>query len=379
MTIEEIKVLDNTGITERMTAIKTEMNAENADIDALTAEVDALEQRAKELAESAAKFANLKAKVADNAETIETSPKEKRTMKDINEVRNSKEYIHAYANYIKTGKDVEARAILTENTETVSTAKLPVPEIVDKTIQHAWDEMRILSRVTRTELKGNVKVGVETASSDAAIHTEGGDAPSEEELTIAIITMVPETIKKWVTVSDETLDLDDGAFLEYIYNELAYRIFKKAEDEVVADIVADANSLGSTYTPAAEIGDFINAAALLSDEARDNVIIINKQTYAYYKALKIAANYDIDPFDGMTVLFNNTLDAITSADLAVGEYGIVGDLRGEQVNFPNGTDVTFKYDDLSLAEDDLVKIVGRLPIGHAVVGPKRFTVLKVTE
>ena len=376
MTIEEIKALDSAGIAKRMADIKVEMEAEGADIDALTAEVEAIEARTKELAESAAKFANLKEKMINTGKPVENAPKENRTMKTIDEIRNSQEYIHAYANYIKTGKDVEARAILTENTETASTAKLPVPEVVDNAIKHAWDTLQILSRVTRTELKGNVKVGVETAASDAAVHTEGGAQPNEEQLTIKIVKMVPETIKKWVTVSDETLDLDDGAFLEYIYNELAYKIFKKAEDEVVADIVADTDELGTVVVPQGAITDFITAVSTLSDEATEPVVIINKASYAYYKGLKLAAGYDIDVFDGMHVLFNNTLDAVTGGDLAAGTYGIVGDLKGAQVNFPHGTDVQFKYDDLSLAERDMVKIVGRLPVGHGIVAPKRFAVLK---
>ena len=49
MTLEEIKVLDADGITERKAAISEEMNGEGADLDALTAEVDAQEARANEL------------------------------------------------------------------------------------------------------------------------------------------------------------------------------------------------------------------------------------------------------------------------------------------------------------------------------------------
>lgn len=376
MTVEEIRTLDLAGIETRLSAIRTEIDADGADVDALTAEVNAIEERKAELTANAEKFAELRTKLATGNATVVEKSKKEITKMDIKEVRNSQEYVHAYANYIKTGKDAELRSILTENATESSTAKVPVPEIVDKTIKHAWDNMQILSRVTRTELKGNVKVGVETAASDAQIHKEGAAAITEEELTLKIVEMVPETIKKFITVSDETLDMDDGAFLEYIYAELSYKIFKKAEDVVVADIIADKNSLGETMEPAGTIVDFINAVSKLSDEATSPVIVMNKQSYAYYKGLAVNANYAVDPFDGMTVLFNNTLAAITSTTVSAGNYAIVGDLKGVQVNFPNGTDVSFKYDDLSLAEKDLVKIVGRLPMGHAVVAPKRFVTLK---
>lgn len=376
MTLEEIKGLDLAGIETRMSAIRTEIDAEGADIDALTAEVSAIEERKAELTANANKFAELRTKLATGNATVVEKPQKETTKMDMKEVRNSQEYIHAYAQYIKTGKDAELRSILTANAAAESTAKVPVPELVDKTIKHAWDNMQILSRVTRTELKGNVKVGVETASDDAQIHKEGAAAIKEEELTLKIVEMVPETIKKFITVSDETLDMDDGAFLEYIYAELSYKIFKKAEDVVVADIVADKDALGATMEPAGTIVDFINAVAKLSDEATNPVIVMNKQSYAYYKGLAVNANYAVDPFDNMTVLFNNTLAAVTGTTVETGNYAIVGDLKGVQVNFPNGTDVSFKYDDLSLAEKDLVKIVGRLPMGHAIVAPKRFVTLK---
>ena len=378
MKLEEIKTLDLAGIEQRMSEIRTEIDTDGADIDALTAEVDAIEARKKELKENADKFKNIKTKVSAEKRTQIDKLKEMEKM-DVKELRNSKEYIHAYANYIKTGKDAELRSILTENATAGSTAKVPVPEIVVSTINHAWGDLKILSRVTRTELKGVVKVGVETQSDDAQIHKEGTDAVTEESLTLKIVSMVPETIKKYITVSDETLDMDDGAFLEYVYSELAHKIFKKAEDTVVADIVADKDKLTATMVPAGTVTDFINALSQLSDEAVNPVVIMNKQSYAYYKGLAMASNYAVDPFDGMEVLFNNTLAPVTGTTINDGNYAIVGDLRGYQVNFPNGTDVNFKYDDLSLAEKDLVKIVGRLPIGHGVVSFKHFVSLKKGE
>ena len=375
MKLDEIKALNMEGIEKRMSEIRAEIDTDGADIDALTAEVDAIEARKKELETNAKKFKDIKTKVSAEKRTALEKHKEMEKM-DIKEVRNSQEYIHAYANYIKTGKDAELRSILTENATAGSTAKVPVPEIVVSTISHAWGDLKILSRVTRTELKGVVKVGVETQADDAQIHKEGTDAVTEESLTLKIVSMVPETIKKYITVSDETLDMDDGAFLEYVYSELAHKIFKKAEDTVVEDIVADANALTATMEPAGTVTDFINALSKLSDEAVNPVVIMNKQSYAYYKGLAMASNYAIDPFDGMEVLFNNTLSPVTGTTITKGNYAIVGDLRGYQVNFPNGSDVAFKYDDLSLAEKDLVKIVGRLPMGHGVVSFKHFVSLK---
>ena len=55
---------------------------------------------------------------------------------------------------------------------------------------------------------------------------------------------------------------------------------------------------------------------------------------------------------------------------------IVGDLSGIQVNYPEGDGIVIKYDDISLAEADLVKIVGRQYAAHALTACKRFTVVK---
>jgi hypothetical protein len=52
---------------------------------------------------------------------------------------------------------------------------------------------------------------------------------------------------------------------------------------------------------------------------------------------------------------------------------IVGDFAaGAQANFPNGDEINIKRDDLSLAEKDLVKLVGREYVGLGVVGDHCF-------
>jgi hypothetical protein len=56
---------------------------------------------------------------------------------------------------------------------------------------------------------------------------------------------------------------------------------------------------------------------------------------------------------------------------------VVGDLRyGTLATLPNGQEVTLKFDDISLAEKDLIKVVGRMFVGMGVVAPYAFTVVK---
>lgn len=357
-------------IEARKAEIETLLNDDGADLEALSKEVDALNERKAQIVQEAE---NRKAeidKVLKEAPTETLEELGERTKMTDLEVRNSKAYIDAFANYIKTGKDEEVRALLTEN---VNNGTVPVPEFVEEVVKHAWDNDSLLSRVRKTAFKGNLKVGYEVSSDGAVIHAEGDTAIDEEALVTGIINLVPETIKKFVRVSDEVLD-NGEAFLRYIYDEITHHIIKKACDMIVADIIA---SVGTMSTAVATSGaqDFLNALAQLSDEASNPVIIMNKQSYAYYKGLAYQNSYAIDIFEGMTVLFNNTL-AVADGSTA-GNYAIVGDLgAGFWCNFPNGFEPTFKYDDLTEATADMVRVIGRLPMAHAVVAPKHFAVIK---
>lgn len=375
MTLEEIEV--------RCTQIAEEMKAEGADLEKLNAEVTALEERKAALIAEQKKAQEEVIRGAGK----EIEKQEERKMPTLAEVRSSEQYVNAYAEYLKTGDDAECRSVLTETgtSSSAASAGVPVPTVVEERIRTAWDNDEILSRVRRTGIKGNLKVGFELSATEAAIHAEGAAAPTEEVLNLGIVTLVPETIKKWLTVSDEVMDLHGQAFIDYVMDEIEYRIVKKAADEIVDDIVTSPTTATKTAPSIAKvestgIADVINAISALSDEARNLVIIMNKASYAYYKGLAIAASYAVDPFDGLEVIFNNTLDSATDtpASGTVNNIAIVGDLDGVQANFPNGYEPTIKYDDLSLAESDLVKIVGRLPMAHGVTASGRFAVITKT-
>lgn len=384
MTIEEIKALDMEGVENRSMEIKEEMTAENADLETLSAEVTALEERKAALVEEMKKA---QAAVAEGAGK-EIEKQEERNMKPtFAEVRSSEQYVNAYAEYIKTGDDKEVRSVLTEMGVGASdpSAGVAVPTSVEERIRTAWDNDAILSRVKRSNVKGILKVGFELSATPAAVHAEGAAAPDPETLNLGIVSLVPETLKKWITISDEAFDLRGQAFLDYIMDEIEYRIIKLAADTVVADITSAPTTATKTAASVAHvettgIADIVNAIAALSDEAQNPVIIMNKQSYAYYKGLAMAAGYAVDPFDGLEVLFNNTLDAATAtpASGVVNKIAIVGDLQGESVNFTNGYEPTIKVDDLSLAESDLIKVVGRLPMGHGVTACGRFAVITKT-
>ena len=294
------------------------------------------------------------------------------------EIRNSKEYINAFAEYIKSGDDTECRALLSEN----GSGTVAVPELVYDIVKNAWEREGIMSRVRKAYLKGNLKVGFELSADAAWVHTEGSGAVTTENLVLGTVSIVPESIKKSIQISDEALDLRGEAFLQWVYDELAYRIAKKAADTLVAKIVAATATNTSTAVgvpvitaTTVSMGTIAGAIANLSDEAANPVIIMNKLTYPVFKAVQYANGYGADPFEGLPVIFNNSLAAHSVATTGVC-YAIVGDLgEGALANFPNGEEIQFKMDDVSLADADLVKITGREYVGLGIIGPQSFVKL----
>lgn len=377
----ELKDMTIDQIEERKSAIVAELDNEDADLDALENEMRSLNDELEARKANEAKRAEIRQKIADEKVDVVTIEKKtdqgERTMKTNDEVRATKEYVDAFARYLVSENDAEVRSLLTENVS----GSVPVPALVDDIIRTAWDKNDILSRVRRTDIRGNLKVAFERVATAAGIHTEGQAAPAEETLKLGIVTMVPATIKKWIRVSDEAIAMGGEALVRYVYDEVIYQIAKKLADLVVADIKnapAVATSVAAcvaTITAAPGVTTVAKAFANLSDEATDPVVIMNKLTYAAFKEAQAAASYAVDPFEGLPVVFNNSLPAYSAAS-ANEVYAIVGDLNGAQVNYPEGDGVSIKYDDLSEAEDDLVKIVGRQYAAHAVTACGRFTNIK---
>lgn len=378
MTKEEIMELDSEALELRFNEVKEaiETNAEGTDFEALSLELDSIKERKSFLAEEARK-ADIQAvinEVETEPTTIEIPQEETRKMADIKEIRNSEEYVKAFANYIKTEDDSECRALLSE---LATGGQVPVPSLVEEVISTAWERDEITSRVKKSYIKGILRVGFELSATGAVVHTEGADAPDEETLTLGIVELKPASIKKWISISDEVLDLQGEAFIRYIYDELTYQIAKKASDEIVALIdaapataTATAVSVGKVTANTIALDTIASAVANLSDRATNPVVIMNKATYAAFKALQYGSNYAVDVFEGMDVIFNNSIDAYSAAS-AGDTYAIVGDLSiGVQANFPNGEEIKITEDRLSLAEADLVKFVGREYVALGLVADK---------
>ena len=370
MTIEEIKTAELETVEARALEIAGELEtAEPETLDTLSAELDAIQERKAEIRAAAEEKRAAMRDAIDAAETIETVEKqeERKTMEKV-EIIKTPEYLDAWVENLKGRASEEQRALLTTNN---SDGTIAVPAYVDDTIHTAWENNEILRRMRKTYYPGNLRVGYEASAGAASVHVEGDEEVAEEELVLGVVEMIPVMIKKWISFSDEALDMRGEAFVDYIVDEITDKIIKGVITNVEgvmlnSTLTASITAAGSALATA----DLIAAEGKLSGEADAPVVITTRANAAALKAAALSAQYGYDPFDGMDVLYVSALPPKV--------LGFVADLSGVQANFPAGDEVKIKIDDLTLATSDMVKVIGRLYVAVSVVAPGK-TVKVVTQ
>ena len=380
----EIKDMTLADVEARMTELDSLVeSAEDAEkVDEMTAELRSLQERKEELAALEERKANAKALTEGNVEgTVKVieSRKEFGEMKTVEEYRNSKEYIEAYAERIKTGDDTELRTLLTTNT---GSGTIVVPEVVMDEIKTAWDRNEILALVTnKLTVEGNIDQQFEISADDAILHDEGSGAVAEESLTIGNVKIIPDEVIKWITLSTAVMTMRGEAFLRYIYRELTHKIMKKVADELIRKIAALPSSATSSSPNAkvvkagAAVGTVVDAIGNLSDEASNPVVVINKLSYAAMKKAAYANEYSVDPFEGLEVRYSSQLPAFSAASendvwMIVGDFGY-----GVMANYPNGDNIELTLDTLTLKTEGKIKAIGTQFAGAEVVACRAFTLV----
>ena len=372
MTVEQMETRQAEIAAENQEELSTEeIEARANELEAIKAELEARKAAAAE------KAAAEKA-VAEGAGETREEHKEGKRM-EISEIRNSPEYLEAYANYIRTGNDNECRTVLLTKNAPAS-GQLPVPDMLEDTIKTAWDKNEFLNKIRKTYFRGNLRVPFELTATGAWKHVEGTTGLTEEEITIGIVTLTPHNIKKLVRVTDECIAMGGEEFLRYIYDEVTYRILKELVKEIIDAIDDASTSNGATAIgiPKVKVAPGVmvlpNAATNLSEDATDLCVVMNRLTEAKFNAAYAAGYFSINPFDGFTKVYCSDLPAYDSAN-ENDMYAIVGDLKAIQANYPEGEGIVIKWDDLSEAEDDIVKVVGRQYVGFGVTAPGRLVKL----
>ena len=364
MTIEEIKTAELETVEARALEIAGELEtAEPETLDTLSAELDAIQERKAEIRAAAEEKRAAMRDAIDAAETIETVEKqeERKTMEKV-EIRKTPEYLDAWVENLKGRATEEQRALVSTN----AGGNVAIPIYVEEGIRTAWESNEFFRRMRKTYFPGNLLVGYESSAGAAAIHTEGGQAVAEEELALGVVELIPQMVKKWISFSDEVMDMRGEDFVDYIIDEITDKIIKGVI-KLGTDALGD-SSLTDFYEAAGAsltTADIVNAEGLLSGEASDVVLITNRANAAALKAAALAAQFGYDPTDGMPIVYVDSLPTTENGTA----LGIIADLSAVQANFPNGDDVKIKVDDLTLATSDMVKVIGRLYVAVKVVAP----------
>lgn len=352
MTREEIMELGMEELETRRAAIAVELDEADADlIETLNAELDAIEERKNVIKTEIEQRKADEAAVINGAGKVLEETVEERT-KNPMEIRNTKEYLDAWVEMQKGRATVEQRALLTEN---ATDGTIAVPSYVEEKVNTAWESNEIIRRVKRTYIQGNLRVPVEVSATGAVVHTEGGEAITEEELVLQFVDLVAHTVKKMVKYSTEIMDLKGQSWIDYIFDEIEYQIVKMCETIIIAQAIASSFTASFTAAGAAlTTADVVNASGLLGGEATNPVLLTSRANAAALKAAALSAGYGYDPFDGMEVLYSDSFSAPNSP------LAIIADLSGIQVNFPAGDQPKFVFDEYTEAPADIVRVVGRL-------------------
>ena len=381
MTSEEI-ITRMGDIEQRAAEIETTLETPEADLDALNEEArqlvderSQLEAQLEALRAEAEKAEEEREAVAEGAGEIKEEIKqEEKTMTDL-EIRSSAEYCEAYKKYIITGRDDECRTLMSANASVPG--DVPVPVLVENIIKTAWESNEFLNKITKTAFRGNLKVPFEKSADPAYVHAEGTTGLTEEDLQLGLVELKPVNVKKWIKITDEAIAMGGEAFVAYIYKELTYRVLAK----LVSELVGKANSAPTSPSDSAIVIPKIteaptntliqDAADQTSEEATDLCVVLNPLSIKEFRAAYAGGYFGVDPFEGVTVIKCSALPAYSSAD-ANAMYAIVGDLKAFQANYPEGEGVVTKWDDLTYAEDDIVKVIGRQYVGYGVTAPGRL-------
>ena len=130
-----------------------------------------------------------------------------------------------------------------------------------------------------------------------------------------------------------------------------------------AQLAMTTSTLSTSYTAAGQVltaAEVVGAEGALGGEASNPVLITTRAAAADMKAAALSAGYGYDPFDGMDIIF---CDSVALG----GKLGIVADLSGVQANFPNGDEVKFVFDEYTEAPADIVRVIGRMMYAVGVV------------
>ena len=377
--------MDLETIETRMNEITSLLDSPESNLEDLEKEIRSLKEQKRQIMEDIEKRKAEEREVIESAKVVDEFKERKQKM-ELRELLKTDAYIDAFAQYIKTGSTKAVRKLMTENALEANIEEgdglVPVPTYLADRINTAWERNELIRRIPKTYFKGNYKEAFELSATDAVVHEEGDDAPAEEQVQFGIVEIVNKNLKKWLKITDELMSLKGQMFLDYVFDEIEYRISKLATS-LLLNAIATAPAQDSATAvgvpvlsiESLDVNTILNASALLAEDATP-IVITDRANYALIKGMtnEVGDRVNADPFNGYEVVFA-TMPTVTGATIPA----ILLDPRGAVVNLPDGDNVTIKVDDLSLAEYDLVKVVGKQMMGIGLTKPKHAVVISIAS
>lgn len=175
--------------------------------------------------------------------------------------------------------------------------------------------------------------------------------------------------------------------MRYVYDELTFRIVKKLDEEIAAKVMAASSPfVDSVDVSAVDATTILQGLALLSDEANEPTIVMNKSVFfnqfmglldqtdrPIYEVLLDNEKKPQYYLNGCQVVFDNV--NFKSSPEGGDPIALVGDFGGVVVNFPNGEDVSILYDPYTSSKEDKNDVVAKLFAGIGVVKPGSFALI----
>lgn len=210
-------------IETRIAQIREEISAEGADLDALSAETDALIEERRVIIDGINQRKKLLDKIAggDLGAGIPAAgePEERELGRDSAEYRSA---------FLKNLRGIELSGIEKRAfTSAAGSAGAVIPtqtanEIIKKLKQYA----PLLGEITLLHVAGNVKFAVESAKTDAAIHTENAAITADSD-TLTSVSLGSYEITKLVQVSKTVATMSIDAFETWLVDMIAEKLSEK--------------------------------------------------------------------------------------------------------------------------------------------------------
>ena len=375
--------------------------------DSILGEVEQMEQEAKDIDSQVDELNELKEAFNEQEkrmgliETVKTEKVEERKAEVKGNLLDSKEYKEAWVDSIKRNDESIVKKVLRDDPVygmATTNDNVPVPTIWQSYVETAWYNYGKFSRlVNKTSIAGYLSIPFEASASGAAVHTEGSEAPTEEEIVLGLIELKPAMIKKWISLTDEIMAMTADDFMRYLADELVYRVVLKL-DEGIINGALDTNGKGvvgivgnsNTLTKSAALSFNVVNEAIADLVTFENLTLaLNPKTFfGNFMGLtdqvgrpiyQIASDNAGKPqyyVNGIRVEFTQALPAYDEAS-ANDVWAVCGDFRGYRLNLPEGDMVRTLFDPYTKATEDKAIMVGRLYAAGNVARLKHFVQIKV--